>query len=380
MDCTLLVTGGAGYIGVHVLAALVEAGYQPIVLDDLSNGDRRAVERVARFTGADIPFIEGDVRNERLLDAVLAHQARAEQPVAGVIHLAGRKAVGESVADPLRYYDVNVGGTVKLLRAMARHGVRRFVFSSSATVYGAAREMPVTERHAVCPTNPYGHTKLVAEGVLRDVTAADPGLSVAVLRYFNPIGAHPSGLIGECPQDVPANVFPYITQVAQGRRSHLAIFGDDYDTPDGTGVRDYLHVMDLAEGHVRAMQHVLRHPGLLTVNLGTGNGISVLALVRAFERVSGRRVPYRIAPRRPGDVAAIWADAGMAHRVLGWRATRTLEDMCADGWRWQRMNPQGYATPPEPVPSGIAARAVRGRRTVTSLVPLLGGHNEVGRV
>ena len=342
MGATVMVTGGAGYIGSHVLVSLAEAGYEPVAVDDLSNGCRIAVERASSLVGQAIPLEVVDLTKDGAADAVMRNYASMRRPFAGVIHLAGRKAVGESVASPLEYYDSNVGASLRLLRAMHQHRVRSLVFSSSATVYGHPDAMPVTEQAALCPTNPYGRTKLVIEDMLRDQSRADPTWGLAILRYFNPIGAHASGHIGECPQGEPANVFPYITQVAAGLRSHLSIFGDDYDTQDGTGVRDYLHVMDLAEGHVLALEHTLRNRGCLTVNLGAGRGMSVLQLVRAFERVSGLRVPLHIAARRPGDIDAIWADPGFAAHALGWRARRSLDEMCADGWRWQRNNPQGY--------------------------------------
>lgn len=342
MGATVMVTGGAGYIGSHVLVSLAEAGYQPVAVDDLSNGSRIAVDRAAALSGLAIPLEVADLTKEGTADAVMHRYACMGRPFAGVIHLAGRKAVGESVTSPLEYYDSNVCASVRLLRAMQTHHVRSLVFSSSATVYGHPDAVPVTEQAALRPTNPYGRTKLVIEDMLRDLSRADPGLGLAILRYFNPIGAHASGHIGECPLGEPANVFPYITQVAAGRRVHLSVFGNDYDTPDGTGVRDYLHVMDLAEGHVLALEHVLQARGCLTLNLGTGRGVSVLDLVHTFERVSGLRVPLNIAARRPGDIDAIWANPELAARSLGWKARRSLEQMCTDGWRWQQSNPQGY--------------------------------------
>jgi len=353
MKGTLLVTGGAGYIGSHVLAELIAAGYRPIALDDLSNGSRRAVERVEALTGMRIPFFETDIREPGRVRALFELYRRKGDPVECVVHLAGCKAVAESVADPLKYYQVNVAGTAALLSAMRQCGVRRMVFSSSATVYGAPVALPITEAHPLAPASPYGHGKLAVEQMLRDLCAADREFGAVVLRYFNPIGAHPSGRIGEAPHNVPANLFPYLTQVAVRRRSHLTIFGADYDTPDGTGVRDYLHVMDLARGHVSAVDRALAGPGCLTVNLGTGSGTSVRELVHAFERVTGRRIPCAIAPRRDGDVAAMWADPGRALRELGWRAERTLDDMCADGWRWQRRNPAGYADSGAPAAPSI---------------------------
>lgn len=334
---TVMVTGGAGYIGSHVLVSLVEAGYRPLAVDSLCNGSRDAVERAGAIAGQKIALETADLTRDGAADAILRRYAAAGMPVSAVIHLAGLKAVGESVACPLDYYEANVCAAVRLLRAMRAHGVRGFVFSSSATVYGEPARVPVTEQSLLAPVNPYGRTKLAVETVLRDCCAADAGLGVAILRYFNPIGAHPSGLLDENPAGEPANLFPCITQVAAGLRGHLSVFGDDYDTPDGTCVRDYLHVMDLAEGHVAALGHVLRSPGCLTLNLGTGRGTSVAELVRVFERVNGVRIPLRIAPRRAGDVAAIWADPEEAARVLGWRARRTLAQMCADGWRGQSL-------------------------------------------
>ena len=359
MQGTIMVTGGAGYIGSHILVSLAEAGYHPIAVDDLSNGSRQAVDRASELTGESIPLEVVDLTKEGAVEAVMRSYASVGRPIEGIIHLAGCKAVGESVAAPLKYYESNVCAAVRLLRAMNEHRVRSFVFSSSATVYGKPVSVPVKERAALAPANPYGRTKLIVEDMLRDQSRADPDLGVAILRYFNPIGAHPSGRIGECPQGEPANVFPYITQVAAGRRRHLSVFGGDYDTPDGTGVRDYLHVMDLAEGHVLALQHVLQAPGCLTLNLGTGRGISVLELVRVFERISGLEVPLRMAPRRPGDIAAIWADPEAAARILGWKARRSIDHMCADGWRWQRENPRGYvSTPDSALSAGLVPAAL----------------------
>ncbi|OZI23305.1 UDP-glucose 4-epimerase GalE [Bordetella genomosp. 9] len=339
---TLLVTGGAGYIGSHTLIELMGAGYRPIVIDNLCNGSRAAVRRVERIVGTHIPFVEGDIRSAGLLDGLFALQERQGQPIECVLHLAGVKAVGESVRDPIKYFDNNVSGTVALLSAMRDHGIRRLVFSSSATVYGVPRFLPFTEEHPLHPTNPYGRSKLIVEQMLQDACAADAEFSAVTLRYFNPIGAHPSGLIGENPRDVPNNLFPFITQVAVGRQPHLKVFGNDYDTEDGTGVRDYLHVMDLAAGHVRAVDYSLRHAGFVAVNLGTGKGTSVMELVRTFERVNGLRIPCRIEPRRPGDVDRVWADASLARRLLNWQTSHGVESMCQDGWRWQQSNPEGY--------------------------------------
>lgn len=342
-DTHVLVTGGAGYIGTHTLVAMLAAGQRPLVVDDFSNGSREAVRRVERLCGASIPLVEGDIRKPGLIASILAESAACGMPVQAVLHLAGCKAVGESVSDPLKYYDNNVNGSLVLLRAMREAGVSRLVFSSSATVYGEPRYLPFTEAHPLAPTNPYGRSKLVVEEMLRDLCAADPAFSAVTLRYFNPIGAHPSGQIGESPRDLPNNLFPFITQVAVGRQPFLRVFGDDYGTADGTGVRDYLHVMDLAQGHVQALSYAQGHAGFVAVNLGTGQGTSVLELVRTFERVNGCKIPLRTLPRRPGDIERMWADPALARTLLGWRSTHDVASMCADGWRWQRGNPQGYA-------------------------------------
>ena len=346
-DMHVLVTGGAGYIGTHTLIAMLAAGQRPLVLDNFSNGSREAVRRVERLCGVPIPLIEGDIRTPGLIESVLSDAAARGQPVRAVLHLAGCKAVGESVADPLKYYDNNVAGSMVLLQAMRQAGVTRLVFSSSATVYGEPQYLPFTEAHPLAPANPYGRTKLMVEEMLRDVCTANPEFSAVTLRYFNPIGAHPSGQIGESPRDLPNNLFPFITQVAVGRQPFLRVFGNDYDTADGTGVRDYLHVMDLAQGHVRALAYCVDHPGFIAVNLGTGRGTSVLELVRAFEQASGCRIPLQTLARRPGDVARTWADPTLAESLLGWRSTYDVAAMCADGWRWQQGNPLGYA-PDEP--------------------------------
>lgn len=333
---TLLVTGGAGYIGSHTIVELLAAGHDVVCIDNYGNSSPIALERVQRIAGKALTAIEGDIRDAALLDRTFARHA-----IDGVIHFAALKAVGESVAQPLAYYDNNVGGTLALIAAMQRAGVTRFVFSSSATVYGAPDTLPVTEDAPIRTANPYGATKAMVEQILRDVAAAH-GWSVVSLRYFNPIGAHDSGLIGEDPHDVPNNLFPFVCQVAAGKRPHLNVFGNDWPTPDGTGVRDYLHVMDLAAGHVRAFEFAQRNGGFVALNLGTGRGVSVLELVRAFEEATGCRVPYRFAPRRAGDIAACWADPSRAQALLGWRATRSIAAACADGWRWQRNNPNGY--------------------------------------
>jgi len=333
----LLVTGGAGYIGSHTAVALLEAGHEVVSLDNYSNSSPRALERVRRIAGRPLAAVEGDVR-----DAALLARLFGQQSFDGVIHFAALKAVGESVVKPLAYYDNNVSGTLALLQAMQAAGVRCLVFSSSATVYGAPDALPITERAPIRTTNPYGATKAMVEQVLSDLAAADPRWSVVSLRYFNPIGAHPSGEIGEDPNDIPNNLFPFICQVAAGRRERLAVFGNDWPTADGTGVRDYLHVVDLAAGHLRAFEFAGQRAGFTPVNLGTGRGVSVLQLVRAFETATGRTVPYTIVERRAGDIAACWADPAVAARLLGWRAERTIEQACADGWRWQSRNPDGY--------------------------------------
>ena len=334
---TILVTGGAGYIGSHTVLRLLEDGHPVVVLDNLSNGSREALRRVEALTGRQVVFEEGDIRDGALLDRLFT-----EHDVGAVIHFAGLKAVGESVAQPLRYYDCNVTGSLRLLEAMDRAGVRNLVFSSSATVYGDPASVPIREDFPLSATNPYGATKLHIEDMLRDLHRADPRWSVALLRYFNPVGAHESGRIGEDPNGEPNNLMPYVAQVAVGKREQLRVFGDDYDTPDGTGVRDYLHVMDLAEGHLAALDALARDGGLITTNLGTGRGYSVLEMVRAFAAASGREVRYQIAERRPGDVASCYADPAHAKQVLGWEAKRGIDTMCADHWRWQSENPNGY--------------------------------------
>ncbi len=345
----ILLTGGAGFIGSLACVRLIEAGERPLVLDNLSNSRPEVLDRIAAITGVRPRFVEGDVRDRGLLDSLLARHR-----IDAAIHFAGLKAVGESVQRPLDYYDNNVHGSRVLLSALHEAGVRTVVFSSSATVYGDAGTMPITEQAPTLATNPYGRTKLVVEQMLRDQAAAAPDWSVTLLRYFNPVGAHPSGLLGEDPQGVPNNLMPYIAQVAIGRRERLTVFGGDYPTPDGTGVRDYVHVLDLVDGHAAALRRRHGEAGVRVYNLGTGRGHSVLEAVRAFEAVSGRRVPYVVAPRRPGDVASCWADPSLAARELGWQARRSLEQMCADAWRWQSANPEGYVRAP-PAASGPAA-------------------------
>lgn len=332
----ILVTGGAGYIGSHTCVQLLEAGHELAVLDNLCNSKAEALRRVEQLAGKKLTFIEGDIRDPEALEQAFRH------PIQAVIHFAGLKAVGESVEKPLEYYENNVAGTLCLLRAMKRHGVRNFVFSSSATVYGNPASVPITESFPLSATNPYGRSKLIVEDMLRDFARAEPDWNIALLRYFNPIGAHESGDIGEDPNGIPNNLMPFISQVACGKLAELQVFGSDYPTHDGTGVRDYIHVVDLAAGHVKAVQALAREPGLLTVNLGTGKGYSVLDMVQAFERVNGCQVPYRIVARRPGDIAECWANPAAAEKLLGWKAEKTLEDMCRDSWRWQSRNPAGY--------------------------------------
>lgn len=334
----ILLTGGAGYIGSHVLLRCLEEGHDVTVLDDFSNSSPEALSRVEALTGRKVTLHRGDVRDTALLRRVLHGTG-----VDAVMHFAGLKAVGESVAQPMRYYDVNVGGSIALAQAMAEAGVFRLVFSSTASVYGDQAQMPLTENSPLGqPASPYGRSKLMVEQALADLSAADPRWSVAVLRYFNPVGAHPSGRIGEDPQGEPANLVPYAMQVAVGRRSELHVFGDDYPTPDGTGVRDFIHVMDLAEGHLAAMARLTQQRGHHVWNLGTGRGHSVLEVVQAFTRATGRPLAHRIAPRRSGDTAQCWADPARAEQELGWKARRGLEEMLADHWRWQSANPDGY--------------------------------------
>ncbi len=328
----ILVTGGAGYIGSHTVVALLGAGHGVVILDNLSNSSVDVVDRIERIAGIRPGFVEGDIRDRDVLARVFG-----EHEVSAVIHFAGLKAVGESVAEPLRYYDNNVTGTLRLVEAMQVAGVRSLVFSSSATVYGDPHAVPIREDFPLSATNPYGRSKLMVEEVLRDVAKADDSWRIALLRYFNPVGAHESGFIGEDPQGIPNNLMPFITQVAVGRRAELSIFGGDYPTVDGTGVRDYIHVVDLARGHLAALSRIAETPGVLTVNLGTGQGYSVLEVLRAFERASGRPVPFRMVDRRPGDIAQCYADPTLAAELLGWRAEKGIDEMCADSWRWQQF-------------------------------------------
>lgn len=347
---TVLVTGGAGYIGSHTCVALQEAGYRVVVADSLANSSAEALERVARITGQAPRFYRLDLRERAALAALFA-----EQEVAAVIHFAGLKAVGESVAEPLRYYRHNLDATLTLLECMAAAGVKTLLFSSSATVYGDPASVPIREDFPLSAANPYGRTKLMIEEILRDLHLADPAWNLALLRYFNPVGAHSSGLIGEDPRGIPNNLAPYIAQVAAGRRPKLLIFGDDYPTPDGTGVRDYIHVTDLAAGHVAALRYLAArprsgegYPEVFACNLGTGRGYSVREMVGAFERAAGRKIPVRVTARRPGDVAVCYADPALARQVLGWQAERGLAEMAADAWRWQTRNPHGYEKGDQP--------------------------------
>ncbi|MCU0933078.1 MAG: UDP-glucose 4-epimerase GalE [Thiobacillaceae bacterium] len=335
---TILITGGAGYIGSHACIEFLGAGYDVVVLDNLCNSSPESLRRVRELTGLDFTFVEGDIRNRALLDRLFR-----DHDIDAVIHFAGLKAVGESVEQPLRYYDNNLAGSVTLFEAMQAAGVKTIVFSSSATVYGDPASVPIREDFPVGgTTNPYGTSKLFIEKILQDVAIADPAWSIALLRYFNPVGAHRSGRIGEDPRGIPNNLMPYISQVAVGRREYLNVFGNDYPTPDGTGVRDYIHVVDLAQGHVKAVEKLAEGPGVRVWNLGTGRGYSVVEMAKAFEQASGRPVPYRFAPRRAGDVAQCYADPAKAERELGWKARFGLEDMCADTWRWQSANPNGF--------------------------------------
>jgi UDP-glucose 4-epimerase len=334
----VLVTGGAGYIGSHTVIELLNDGHEVVVVDNFSNSSPAVFERLRQITGRVVPWVELDVRDGAALERVV----REHKPDA-VIHFAGLKAVGESVEQPLAYYRNNLDSTLTLCEVMASEGVKRLVFSSSATVYGDPERVPIAEDARLSVTNPYGRTKLMIEEILRDVVVADDDWQVTILRYFNPVGAHESGLIGEDPQGPPNNLVPYIAQVAAGRREKLRVFGDDYNTPDGTGVRDYLHVVDLARGHVKALERMPEPGRVATYNLGTGRGVSVLEMVRAFEMACGHAIKYEVAARRPGDIAVCYADARLAERELGWKAEKSLGEMCADTWRWQSRNPRGFA-------------------------------------
>ena len=333
----IFITGGLGYIGSHTCVVLIEAGYKVSIIDNLSNSHPIVLDRIEQITGVRPEFYKGDICDMSLLTGILS-----KHTFDAIIHFAGLKSVGESVNKPIDYYDCNVGGTLKLLATMKKEKINRFVFSSSATVYGDPHTVPIKEDFPLSSTNPYGRSKLMVENILSDLSAAEPEWSIARLRYFNPVGAHQSGLLGEDPKGVPNNLMPYIAQVAIGRKDALRVFGNDYSTPDGTGVRDYIHVMDLAEGHLAALRYCEDSNGLLTVNLGTGQGYSVIEVVEAYERASGRSVPVKIADRRPGDIAQCWADPALAKQLLDWSTKSSLDDMCKDAWRWQHMNPGGY--------------------------------------
>ena len=333
----VLVTGGAGYIGSHTTVELLNAGHEVVCVDNLVNSKYESVKRVEKITGKKVRFYEGDIRDRKILDKIFT-----ENKIDSVINFAGLKAVGESCAKPLEYYENNIEGMLVLLFAMRDFGVKNLVFSSSATVYGKPESVPIREDFPLSTSNPYGSTKLFIEYMLKDLYKADNMFNIAILRYFNPVGAHESGLIGEDPKGIPNNLCPYITQVAVGKREYLGVFGNDYDTPDGTGVRDYIHVVDLAKGHVLAVNKLAENPGLLILNLGTGHGYSVLDMVKAFEKVTGKPIPYKIMPRRPGDIDECYADPAYAEKVLGFKATKTIDDMVKDAMRWQTMNPDGY--------------------------------------
>jgi len=334
---SILVTGGAGYIGSHTVVELLNAGQEVVIIDNFCNASREAIARIQEITGRQIACYEADIRNGAALREIFA-----SQKIDSIIHFAGLKAVGESTQIPLEYYDNNINGTLVLLDEMRRAGVFKLVFSSSATVYGDPVSVPIREDFPTSATNPYGRTKLMIEEILRDLSASDPRWGIVLLRYFNPVGAHSSGRIGEDPKGIPNNLLPYITQVAVGRLRELSVFGDDYPTTDGTGVRDYIHVVDLALGHLRALERIAEDQGVFTYNLGTGNGYSVLEMVKVFEQASGKPVPYKIAPRRPGDIAACYADPSLANNELNWKAKRGLEEMMRDSWNWQKNNPEGY--------------------------------------
>ncbi|MFY9477826.1 MAG: UDP-glucose 4-epimerase GalE [Aquabacterium sp.] len=338
----VLLTGAAGYIASHTWLALLDAGYQVLGIDNFCNSSPQALERIQALSGRSLDFVRGDVRDASVLDEAFALAASRGGRVSAVVHFAALKAVGESVEKPLAYFDNNIGGLVATCQAMERHGVTKLVFSSSATVYGQPKQLPITEGADLQATNPYGQTKLFGEELLRELERCNRAWKIAYLRYFNPVGAHPSGQIGEDPRGIPNNLMPYVAQVAVGKRAHLNVFGNDYDTPDGTGVRDYIHVCDLAEGHVAALRYLDEQQQSLTVNLGTGQGYSVVEVAKAYERASGKAIPLVYAPRRAGDVAACYADPALAETLMGWKARRGLDDMCADSWRWQSLNPQGF--------------------------------------
>lgn len=333
----ILVTGGAGFIASHTNVELLNAGYDVVVVDNLVNSSRESVARVEELTGKKISFYEEDLLNEKAIDAIFE-----KENIDSVIHFAALKAVGESCQIPLRYFDNNLTGTLNLLKVMEKHGVKSIVFSSSATVYGKPESVPIREDFPLSVSNPYGRTKLIIEDMLRDIYKSDNEWDIALLRYFNPIGAHESGMIGENPHGIPNNLLPYVAKVAAGQLECVNVFGDDYDTPDGTGVRDYIHVVDLAIGHIKALEKLVTHPGLVTYNLGTGVGYSVLDIIKNFEKACGKEIPYKITPRRPGDIDMCYADPTKAKEELGWEATRSIDKMCEDAWRWQTKNPNGY--------------------------------------
>lgn len=333
----ILITGGAGYIGSHTIIELLNNSHKVTVIDNLSNSSQESLKRVEKITNKKIPFYEFDIRDRDNLDKIFKNNS-----FDAVIHFAGLKSVGQSVSRPTEYYDNNIGSTLMLLEKMQKYNVKKIVFSSSATVYGTPSELPLSEtsRVGVGITNPYGQTKFMIEQILRDLSVADNSFEITILRYFNPVGAHPSGLIGEDPNDIPNNLMPYISQVAVGKLEKVNVFGNDYKTPDGTGVRDYIHVVDLAKGHVAAINHM--KPGVDIYNLGTGNGVSVFELISAFAKAAGKKIPFQIAPRRPSDIAACYASADKAKKELGWAAEKTIDEICADSWRWQSQNPNGY--------------------------------------
>ena len=335
----ILVTGGAGYIGSHTVILLIEAGYEIVIFDNFCNASKEAIKRVEKIVGKEVTTVEGDVRSRDDL-----HKVFNEHKIDAVIHFAGLKAVGESVEQPLKYYDNNVNGTAVLCEVMAEHACRSIVFSSSATVYGDPHTTPIDENFPLSATNPYGRSKLFVEEMLRDLYVSDKSWKIVLLRYFNPVGAHESGSIGEDPNGIPNNLMPFIAQTAVGKREYLSIFGDDYNTHDGTGVRDYIHVMDLADGHVKAIDRIKDFTEVMTINLGTGKGYSVLDMLKAFEKASGKTVPYKIAPRRAGDIAKCFANPSYAKEILGWEAKKGIKEMCEDSWRWQSNNPNGYSS------------------------------------
>ena len=334
----VLLTGGAGYIGSHTCVVLLENGYDVVVVDNLCNSSQESLRRVEKITGHPVAFYRSDLRDETAMNNIFRRHS-----IDAVIHFAGLKSVAESVDQPLAYYENNINSTLVLCAVMQKHEVKNFVFSSSATVYGNPETVPIDENAPVRPFNPYGRTKLFIEEILKDLYAADNSWNIALLRYFNPVGAHPSGRIGEDPADIPNNLMPYVSQVAVGKLPELQVFGNDYDTPDGTGVRDYIHVVDLAVGHLKALEKLKTGPGLVTYNLGTGKGYSVLEMVTAFEKVCGRKVPYKIVSRRPGDIGTCYADPSLAEKELSWKARLGIDAMCADAWRWQSANPKGYS-------------------------------------